>query len=340
MTEAAAPVVEPGSWRRLAIGAFAFVFALRVPHFRAVLPIEQTWLLLAPILAVCAIVAWRQGGKVWIALAAVAVAGVLLSQPVGDPDSPYGWLARGWALLLAASFGLVCLFAPTEAFFPRALSALAVAMALAFGLVLVSPGGPVRVGNLMSAELNRRNDETLTRSRSAQAVPEIKKIIEGSPRLKWIYEETDRQIAAIPRWTSLLIPALLAVESLMAMALAWAIFQRLSAVAIGPPLGRLKEFRFNDQLIWGVAVGASIYLLPTFAEGRNAGLNLLLFFGVLYVLRGAGILAWMTKSRMVGAILVVMAISPVWPFITALAFGIGLGDTWLDWRTRVPAKQR
>ncbi|HVF40206.1 MAG TPA: DUF2232 domain-containing protein [Gemmatimonadaceae bacterium] len=338
MTEPAAPTVVRQSWRRLAIGVVAFTFASTVPHLRPIMPIEQTWLLLAPIVAACAVVAWRLGGKLWIAIAAVAVAVVFLAQPVGPGDSPYGWLARGWSLLLAASFGLVCLFAPNEPFFPRALSALAVALALSFALVLVSPGGPLRVGNLMVSELNRRNDETLAASQKAQSLPEIKKMMDGSPGLRWVYEETDRQIAAIPEWTSKLIPALLAIESLIAMALGWAIFQRVSQVAIGPPLGRLREFKFNDQLVWGVAVGASIYLLPNFAEGRNSGLNLLLFFGLLYILRGAGILAWMTRSRIAGAVLVLLAISPVWPFIAALAFGIGLGDTWLDWRTRMPAR--
>ena len=33
-------------------------------------------------------------------------------------------------------------------------------------------------------------------------------------------------------------------------------------------------------------MGASIFLLPAFAEAKNAGLNLLVFFGLLYCCEG------------------------------------------------------
>ena len=104
--------------------------------------------------------------------------------------------------------------------------------------------------------------------------------------------------------------------------------------------------------MWGVAVGASIYLLPAFAEAKNAGLNILAFFGSLYVLRGLGILGWMSrgrKGRLIVALVssfffaVVLAdslgflISPIFP-IALLAFVLGLGDTWLDWRTLLQPK--
>ncbi len=93
----------------------------------------------------------------------------------------------------------------------------------------------------------------------------------------------------------------------------------------------------RDRLVWGVAVGASIFLLPSFAEGKNAGLNLLVFFGFLYVVRGMGILTWMSRSRAMTFLLYALAVF-AWPFIGALAFGVGLGDTWLDLRSRAQAK--
>jgi hypothetical protein len=98
----------------------------------------------------------------------------------------------------------------------------------------------------------------------------------------------------------------------------------------------LTEFRFNDQLVWGVAVGATLCLLPTFAEGRTAGLNLLAFFGVLYLLRGLGVLAWIAQGRYL--ILGILSLIP--PFgvmLGVLALALGLGDTWLDLRRRARA---
>jgi hypothetical protein len=111
----------------------------------------------------------------------------------------------------------------------------------------------------------------------------------------------------------------------------------MSDVAIGPALGKLRDFRFNDQLVWGVAVGASIFLLKAFAEGKAAGLNLLMFFGLLYVLRGIGILAWMSRGTAMKVMLVVAAVV-AWYVMAPLAFIIGLGDTWLDWRSRAQGK--
>jgi hypothetical protein len=105
------------------------------------------------------------------------------------------------------------------------------------------------------------------------------------------------------------------------MALAWGVYRRLSPVQIGPPLGPLNEFRFNDQLIWGLAVGATLCLLPAFEGGKNAGYNLLLFFGTLYLVRGTGILGWISRGRY--ALVVVLGLIP-WLFImVTLALGPG-----------------
>ena len=102
---------------------------------------------------------------------------------------------------------------------------------------------------------------------------------------------------------------------------------------IGPPLSPLTEFRFNDQLVWGVAVGATLCLLPAFEEGKNAGYNLLLFFGALYLVRGIGVLAWIAKGRYL--LIVVLTFIPQVFIIVTLA--LGLGDTWLDLRRRAKA---
>jgi hypothetical protein len=149
-------------------------------------------------------------------------------------------------------------------------------------------------------------------------------------------DENETVIRALPEHAAGLLPALLALESLAALALAWGIYQRLSAVKIGPPLSPLTEFRFNDQLVWGVAVGATLCLLPTFADGRTAGFNLLAFFGVLYLLRGLGVLAWITKGRYL-VLGILSLIPPFGVMLGVLALALGLGDTWLDLRRRAQA---
>lgn len=337
MTAPAAPAPQRGSWRRLALGLSVFALAPMLPAIRAFVPIEQTVVMLAAVLAACALAGWRNGGRVSLAVAWVAIAAALLAAPAGPPGSSYDWMARGWILLVAASFGLVSIVIGAEAFFPRALSALAVATSLGFALVLVSPGGPGRVANAMAAEFNRRNDQSIAYLRRVSEQPEWKEMVERSPGLERMAADNEILLAGIPQWSTVVMPALLALESLAAMALAWALFHRMSSTPLGPPLGKLRDFRFNDHLVWGVAVGASIYLLQAFAEGKNAGLNLLVFFGLLYVLRGLGILAWMSRTRAVTVVLVFIGIF-MWPLVAALAFGLGLGDTWLDLRARAAAR--
>src|SRR5436309_11792362 len=129
---------------------------------------------------------------------------------------------------------------------------------------------------------------------------------------------------ATPTFAATLLPALLALESLAVLALGWGVYRRLSPVQIGPPLSPLTEFRFNDQLVWGLAVGATLSLLPAFQEARNAGYNLLLFFGALYLVRGIGVLVWLSRGRYL--YIVILGFVPQVFLIVTLA--LGLGDTW------------
>ena len=96
----------------------------------------------------------------------------------------------------------------------------------------------------------------------------------------------------------LVAPALLVLESLMALALGWAAYHRVARVRIGPPLGALQALRFNDQLVWGVVVGGTLLLLPTFVEWRAIGLNLVVVFGTLYAVRGVAVLRWYLPDRL------------------------------------------
>jgi cytochrome c oxidase assembly factor CtaG len=64
------------------------------------------------------------------------------------------------------------------------------------------------------------------------------------------------------------------------------------------------------------------------------GLNLLVFFGALYAVRGFGVLAWhFAKHRVAFALAMVLGVLAL-PLTTLFSVGVGLGDTWLDWRGR------
>lgn len=75
-------------------------------------------------------------------------------------------------------------------------------------------------------------------------------------------------------------------------------------------------------------------VLPTLQDARGLGLNFAAFFGVLYALRGLGVLDWFLSPRGVVRVLFFFAIFLAWPVVSVFSLGLGLGDTWIDWRGR------
>ncbi len=333
MAAVAATPSQKQSWWPLLWGLVGFLLLPQLPFFELMIPIGQPLLLLVPVIAVCSIVGWKLGGRAALAVIWLALSVWMLLQPAGPAGTPYDQMARGWVILLAASFGMVSLWSTTSPFFVRALTAVGLATVVGFLIALSAPSGIARFQHAAGEELTRRVSSTIDRIQQSMDTPEWKQLAEKMPALDTWNDESEAAMRAIPDHTAGLLPALLALESLAALALGWGIYQRISPVKIGPPLSPLTEFRFNDQLVWGVAVGATLCLLPAFADGRTAGLNLLVFFGVLYLIRGLGVLAWIARGRY--AVIVILSLIPqVCIMLGVLALALGLGDTWLDLRRR------
>ncbi len=330
MAEAATPVAKTQSWRPLFWGLAAFLVCPFLPFFEVLIPIQQTLLLLVPLIAACSIVGWKLGGRVALVLIWIALSLWMLLQHAGPPGTQYDQMARGWAILLAASFGVVSLWSNTMPFFSRALFSIGLAAGIGFLIALSSPSGIARFQHAAGEELTRRVSTTIANIEEGRKTPDWQELAARAPVLDTWNDDSETMMRAIPSLAASLLPALLALESLAALALGWGAYRRLSPVQIGLPLSPLTEFTFNDQLVWGLAVGATLCLLPAFEEGRNAGYNLLLFFGALYLIRGIGILAWMARGRYV--YVVILSLLPQVFVIVTLA--LGLGDTWLDLRKR------
>jgi hypothetical protein len=333
MTAAVATTPAPKqSWRPLLWGLAGFLILPQLPFFEVMVPIDQTLLLLIPVVTVCSIVGWKLGGRAALALIWLALAVWMLLQPAGVAGTPYDQMARGWAILLAASFGLVSLWSVATPFFVRGLAAVGISTAVGFLIALAAPSGIARFQHAAGEEFTRRVSSTIERIHQSMDTPEWKQLAQKMPGLDTWNDESESVMRAMPDRADSLLPALLAVESLAALALGWGLYQRLSLVKIGPQLSSLTEFRFNDQLIWGAAVGATL-CLPAFADGRTVGLNLLVFFGTLYLIRGLGVLAWIARGRY--AVIIILSLIPqVCIMLGVLALGLGLGDTWLDIRRR------
>jgi hypothetical protein len=201
--------------------------------------------------------------------------------PAATSNAAFATLERGWAIVLVASFGLVSV---TSAFqtplHVRALGGLGLALALAALVLLLTHARLTAVTAAVARDLA---------ARPKLALPVIY-VADGDFRGE-IARTYDELVARLPRVGARLFPSLLALESLAALTLAWGVHGRISGARIGQPLGKMRDFQFSDRLVWPLAAGVTCLALPGFAAWRAVGLNLTVFFGTLYVVRGLGALA-------------------------------------------------
>lgn len=353
MSERATPVPSAASvvpapsergWGKLLLALAAFLFLPAA--MRALVPIDQSTTLLVPAVAACALVGWWAGGRAFLAIAWVAIASLLVWR-IGPTPTAFDNLARGWSLLLAGSFGLVCLFGPNRPLFARSLVALGTTLVLATIMCLIGPMSLGDAGRIVADEFARRNVESMAAlNRAIQMnANEWSALTAKVPQLSNMPAQTEDRLAVISNLGVAIFPALLALQSLAALALAWATYHRLGRARLGAPLRPLKEFRFNDQLVWGLIVGLTIMLLPTLKALHGAGKNLLVFFATLYAVRGFAVLAWFMAPGALGVTLTLgfaMLLLPILGAFALLALmmlgvaalALGLGDTWADWRSR------
>jgi hypothetical protein len=335
--EAAAP--REHGWALFLSALAGFVLLPVTPVLQVLAPITQPVVFLVPLIAVCALLGWAAGGRGTVALAWVGlcVFALVSTMPAAGGSAAYAELERGWGILLAAAFGFVSLAAPSTRFFPRALVAILAALVLTW-TAFTATGRPVTSANqTIGSELKRRTGIAEQAWQLTVNMPGYKDLFQGKGADE-LEETTHDLLTTLPaREGQRFFPAFLALESLCALALAWALYHRLSRARIGAPLARLRDFRFNDQLVWGVIVGIIFLAVPTLHAWRGVGANLTLFFGTLYAVRGTGVLAWFLRSARPGLVTLLAVALLAGMLAPAFALGlglIGLGDTWEDWRAK------
>ena len=371
--DSAATAPRERGWRWFLLALLLMVAVTAAPQWstalallggtvRLLLPIEQFALLVLVAIAVCAVVGWWAGGRLSVALIWLAMAAwVVWKLPL--PTNGYGAFLRGWTIALGAAFGLICLTTRSRPLLGRALAATALAAVVSIvGLAGRSStaGTFDQASRMFSKEYQRRVQESLDawhrRTESAAWQAFAARMPSAAARADKLATTlgtlgdpgTSGSGGSLANQGPLLMlaPALLGLESLLALGLGWAAYHRLSRVRIGPPLGAVRDLRFNDQLVWGLVVGATLLLLPTLAEWRTLGANLLAFFGTLYALRGVGVLTWWIPDRVaalvpLALVVLVPLLGPVvvLAFALAVTFALGLGDTWRDFRAGAEARR-
>jgi hypothetical protein len=191
---------------------------------------------------------------------------------------------------------------------------------------------------LVSAEASKRGEQSLAEWRQTTESKEWRDLFGGNPDAKTIATTMQSQLEAAPAAASMLFPSMLALESLVALAIAWAVYHRMGRGRLGPPLAALKDFRFSDQFVWGLVAGLALIVVPGFTAMSAVGANLLVFFGALYALRGVGVGLWFLSPGPVMMALLILFGMVFPPVLGVLGVGLGVGDTWLNWRARAKPK--
>lgn len=336
--EGAAPPREQGWWGPL-LATLALLIFPAAPPFALLLPVDQTILLLAPALGLMAIAGWRSGGRFALAAtwSAFAVYVVWVS---GDP-TPFALLARGWGVILAACFAGTLLLGGEVRFLPRALLAILAALLLGTLTVAMTEGGFGAAVGVLSEEFTQRVSVIQAAWQEFTAQPQWQELARDNAGADELAAQVERQFTALPTAAKLLVPAMLALESLAVLALAWALYHRFGRVRLGPPLADWRDLRFHDALVWGMIAGLLVLVVPMPDAIAALGINCLVFFGALYVLRGLGVFVWFLRPGKWMAVLWSIVLVMFWSVIAAVALVIGVGDTWLDWRNRPrPQSQR
>jgi DNA-binding phage protein len=346
MADGLAPAPRERGWVRLTFALAAFLLVPLFPAVRAVLPVEHTLMLLVPAVAVCFLLGWWSGGRLSLALVWLAFAAWVIAQPAPPSGGAYYDLARAWGLLVAGAFGVVCILGRQGPLFTRALSAVGLALMVGLAHVVAGRTSFRRVERILDEQYEVRNQQSML-----ALTISLRGVVERVPSMRDVMtdatvDQTAFELHRLSEGASPLFPALLALESLVVCALAWTLYHRLSRARIGPPLAPLRDFRFHDHLAWGLIVGLTLALLPAFGSLERIGQNLVLFFGMLYALRGLGVIdSFVRRSAMLVAIAAVIAILNPRPYAALVALAamlalfavLGVSDAWGDWRRRMRA---
>jgi hypothetical protein len=143
---------------------------------------------------------------------------------------------------------------------------------------------------------------------------------------------------------AIIFPGAVMLAGIAGLTLAWRWYHRLADAPVGAPPGRFLDFRFSDHFIWLLVAGMAgtfAQLSGTMLGGASWPANLLVVFITLYAARGLAVTLWATTSwgirtalpvsLLLAALLFVLFLLP---FVLAGLLGIGLADTWLDFRHR------
>lgn len=234
------------------------------------------------------------------------------------------YFERGWAVVLAGWFVVATLRWPSSRFFPRALGAVAGAFASVGVLLLLQPGSWGMADWIVTDAMMQSVSVALSVMQAFRPDSEVPVALVNTA-----FDMVAQQ--------GRVFPALLGLSSLAGLGIAWWGYVRLGTGS-KQGLGPLRDFRFNDHLLWLFLLGLAVIVLGLGDAWTRAGTNAVVFMGGLYALRGMAVVLFLTGGvTFFGFVLLALAMLFVAPVLIMGALVLGIGDTWLDLRKKAEA---
>ena len=235
---------------------------------------------------------------------------------IGPYDGMW-YLERGWALLLGGCFVGLSIARPKMKISDRALEAVFGALVLAAILMTLMSGAWNIVDWVISDRVRATVAQVIALGGSEGLAPAL---------ITALYQTADAQI--------LIFPALTALASMSALLLSWWLFIFFSGRS-EEALGSVKNFRFNDHLIWMLVVGLFLLFTRWNEPLQRLGSNAVVFIGALCAVRGAAVIVFITGGfSVLGYAMTLLGLVIVTPIVLGGAVLIGIADIYLDFRKR------
>jgi hypothetical protein len=235
---------------------------------------------------------------------------------------PLWYVERGWAVLLGGSFAAITLVVPQWRLTSKSLASVGAAF---FGTTIFCIFAS---GAWSSIEWGVNDRLAAVLGNFLYALELVSEGQAVSPVF----------IAAVNRTVELqaeVFPAVLALESMAALGVAWWLYQRIG-FGDDQALGSVRYFGFNDHLVWVLIIGLLLVFAQLGESPTRVGANFAVFMTVLYALRGVGVVAFVNEGlTFLGLLMLILGVLFAAPILVGFAALLGIADTWLDLRRRV-----
>ena len=236
---------------------------------------------------------------------------------VAGPYDGMWYLERGWALLLGGCFVGLSIVRPKMKISDRALEAVFGALVLAAILMTLMSGAWNIVDWVISDRVRATVAQVIALGGREGLAPAL---------MTAFYQTAEVRI--------LIFPALTALASMSALLLSWWLFIFFSGRS-EEALGSVKNFRFNDHLIWMLVVGLFLLFTRWSEPLQRLGSNAVVFIGALCAVRGAAVIVFITGGfSVLGYAMTLLGLVIVPPIVLGGAVLIGIADIYLDFRKR------